>query len=426
MNNASQGDGQPAREDIETKARRLVGDASAGRFDAASSDFDPKMREGLPPAKLEEVWKQIEKGAGRFQAIEKVDLETKQDMRVVLATARFERTSLVVKVVFDPEDRVAGLFFQSPPVPWSPPAYADPQTFEESSVEVGASPALPGTLTLPKGAGPFPAVVLVHGSGPNDRDETVGGQKPFKDLAWGLASKGVAVLRYEKRSRHAPAGIVTQKEEVLDAVRDAVELLGKTSSIDPKRIFVLGHSQGGYLAPRIGAAHPQLAGLVILAGSTRPLEDSMIEQLEYLSSLAPNDAGLTTTLQTAREFKAKVGSASLRAEDTVTLPTGGSVTGAYFLDVRGYEPHTEARKLALPMLVLQGDRDYQVTQRDFDGWKTALSSKKNATLRTYSGLNHLFATGEGTPSPADYRREGHVDAKVVDDIAAWLKAQPRR
>src|SRR5262249_26794773 len=157
--------------------------------------------------------------------------------------------------------------------------YARPDTFRETEVTVGAADwPLPGTLTLPRGDGPFAAVVLVHGSGPHDRDETIGPNKPFRDLAWGLASQGVAVLRYEKRTSEHGARFVQLKdpgfkEELLDDAVAAAAVLRKHKEIDPRRIFILGHSLGAFWAPRLGTLDPDLAGLVVLAGNTRPLED---------------------------------------------------------------------------------------------------------------------------------------------------------
>ncbi|CAN5818315.1 hypothetical protein BH24ACI5_BH24ACI5_24340 [soil metagenome] len=135
---------------------------------------------------------------------------------------------------------------------------------KESEVTVGTGQwALPATLTMPVGPGPVPAVVLVHGSGPGDRDATVGQIKQFKDLALGLASRVIAVLRYDKRTRvHAnlmrelPG--LTVKDETIDDAIAAVQVLRSTPGVDPNRIVVLGHSLGGMLVPRIAAAGPRL------------------------------------------------------------------------------------------------------------------------------------------------------------------------
>src|SRR5262249_17891776 len=151
-----------------------------------------------------------------------------------LATSRFEREKLVIKVVYDTHDEVNGFFLLPVATPWTAPSYAKAALFDEQPVSIGSVP-LPGTLTMPK-TRPLAAVVLVHGSGTNDEDETVESIKPFKDLAYGPASRSVAVLRYVKRSRQSPAGVVTQKEEVLDGAHDAIELLAKTQGIDAKKI----------------------------------------------------------------------------------------------------------------------------------------------------------------------------------------------
>ena len=159
-------------------------------------------------------------------------------------------------------------------IPADLPDYIDPEAFEERAIVLneGTDWELPGTLTLPVGKGPFPAVVLVHGSGPNDRDETIGPNKPFRDLAWGLATQGVAALRYDKRSKvHAGKmaaleSMTVDDEVIADAVA-AVRLLRQTDEVDPDRVFVIGHSLGGHLAPRVAAEADGVAGVVILSGA---------------------------------------------------------------------------------------------------------------------------------------------------------------
>jgi len=412
---------------LETRTRTFVAELASGQWTHPATTFDAALSSAVPADRLRAVWQALETSDGAFAAAEDARVHEEGGFRVVELVCAFARGKKTFRLVFDREDSLAGLFVRpAETAASSAPAHARPGAFEEREVTVGAAPALPGTLTLPKGAGPFPAVVLVHGSGPSDRDESVGAVKPFKDLAWGLASRGVAVLRYEKRSRHAPAGIVTQRDEVESAAHDAIELLVRTPGIDPKRVFLLGHSQGGYLAPRIAEANPRLAGVVILAGSTRPLVDSLIEQLTYFTTLSPKDEALRAKLDAARAFKQRVEAPDLRADEDVVFPIGGSVKGAYFLDVRGYDPPAVAKKLGCPILVLQGERDYQVTMKDFDGWRAALGAGRLATLKTYASLNHLFVSGSGAPGPAEYETPGHVDAQVVDDIAAWIAAGSKR
>ncbi len=148
---------------------------------------------------------------------------------------------------------------------------------------------------MPVGQGLFPAVVLVHGSGPQDRDETIGPNKPFRDLAWGLATYGIAVLRYEKRTRVYGQKLQQDKklltsftvyEETVDDAVSAVALLSQTPGIRPDRIFVLGHSQGGMTIPRVAQKDKQAAGFIIMAGLTRPLEDAILKQNRYLLSIS--------------------------------------------------------------------------------------------------------------------------------------------
>ena len=336
-----------------------------------------------------------------------------------------------IKVVFDTNGRVTGLFFlPSQGYVGDIPSYAMTNTFHETEFTVGQGEwQLPGTLTLPgTNSGPWPAVVLVHGSGPGDRDETGGANKPFRDLAWGLATKGIAVLRYEKRTKKYAArfkekypGHFTVREETIDDALNAVAQLRNTKGIDPKRIFVLGHSLGGMLAPKIGQTDTNLAGLILLAGSTRPFEDVIVEQTRYLISVngAPSAEG--------EAYLAKVQSDVAKLKKLTAADVSSSVIlfGAqpvYWLDLRRYDPLGVAKRLKQPLLVLQGGRDYQVTQVDFNRWKEALGSQPKVTFKFYPKLNHQFVAGEGKSKPDEYEQAGHVAEPVVTDMAEWIKS----
>jgi dienelactone hydrolase len=411
--------------DAEAVAREATQALGARRFDEVARRFDEKMAAALPAAKLGATWDGLLAQVGALRAVGQARRERSGGFDAVVLEARFERASLDVKWVFDGRGRITGLWFlpATSGAGWQPPPYAKPEAFHEREVTVGSGAlALPGTLTVPSGKGPFPAALLVHGSGPNDRDETVGARKPFKDLAWGLASRGVAVLRYDKRTRvHAssfgPSARYTVKEEVIDAARDAVALLAALPEIDARRIVLVGHSQGAWLAPRIAREEPRLAGIAVLAGNTRPVEELLVEQLEHVHASPEQVAAARAAGRLIRDPKL--------APDTVVDFVGAHVPGSYFLDERGYHPEQVAATLARPIFVAQGGRDYQVTMRDFAGWRAALEGKPRATLRAYAALDHLFGAAGDTSAatgPADYQRPAPVAAELVGDLAAWILA----
>jgi len=416
--------------DLPAAARGLVALLAQEDFAAAVAQFDDTMKAAVPEAKLREIWSALQGQAGSFRRVADVREEQQGVYSVVFVACEFERAALDTKVVFDKGGRIAGLFFvpSSRPAPAAAKAVAPPKGVTEMEMTIGKGEwALPATLSRPAEApaSAIPAIVLVHGSGPNDRDETVGANKPFRDLAWGLAAKGIAVLRYEKRTKVHGAKLAaiaefTVKEEVIDDALAAVSLLRATEGIDGARVFVLGHSLGGLLAPRIAHADPDIAGLIILAGPTRPLEDLMLEQTRYIfaldGSVSLEEQARIDELQSQVDRVKKLTPADAAANVSVL-----GAPAAYWLDLRNYDASANAGKLKQPMLILQGGRDYQVTAKDFEGWERALASRERATLRFYPKLNHLFIAGEGPGMPAEYGRPGHVDQEIIDDIADWIR-----
>jgi uncharacterized protein len=416
--------------DTAAKGREVVNQIVAGEFDKVEARYNAKMKEALPAGKLGDTWKQLLGQTGGFKNITSESAQVTQGFQVATLVCAFERTTLDAVISFDAEGALGGIRFRphKDTTPWSAPAYAKPDTFHEDPVTVKFGRwELPGTLTTPQGDGPFPVVVLVHGSGPHDADETIGPNKPFKDLAWGLASHGIAVLRFTKRTAQYGAKSVddlatmTIDDETVNDARAAIELAAKQPKIDPKRIYLLGHSDGGYIAPRIATGEEQLAGIILLAGSARPLQTLIIEQLRYLTSLPGVPPDQAQKQIAAAEAAAKIiESPDLKKTDTVEL-LGAKIPATYFLDLRGYDPVVVAAKLKLRILVLQGGREYQVTTDDFDAWKKGLAGNANATFKLYPGLNHLFETGEGKSKPAEYEKAGHVSADTISDIADWVQ-----
>jgi hypothetical protein len=386
-------------------ATRVLDLLDAGKFEDVAAEFNAKMAAAMPVSQLREVWTTISRQVGARKSIIGQRAVPQATGNVTVVTGcQFEKAALTVMLSFDPQNKIAGMNITPRAAPAAASAVPSSTRFTEESVTIGAGPwALPGTLSMP--VGPIAAaVVLVHGSGPGDRDETVGPNKPFRDLAWGLADRGIAVLRYEKRTRQyagamAGNGNLTVREETTDDAVLAAALLRAHDRLDPRRVFVLGHSLGGTLAPRIGAEDRSLAGLIIMAGATRPLLEVAREQLTYLASLTPGaidpEEGLKRLRQSAPE--------------------------AYWKDLDAYRPAQTAAALTLPMLILQGERDYQVSLADLQGWRDALAGRANVTIKSYPTLNHLFLPGEGKSTPSEYERAGHIPDVVLDDIADWIR-----
>ena len=418
-----------AAEDPAARVHALLAALAAKEFTRVEAQFNDLMKAALPPGGLEAAWTRVITQAGPFKSCGATRTQDLANMHVMVTTCEFERARLDAQVAFDHDGKLGGLLFRpaaGPAVPYSTPPYANPTSYTERDVSVGSGEwSLPGTLEMPVGTGPFPALVLVHGSGPNDRDETILANKPFKDLALGLATRGIAVLRYDKRSKVYPGKLqsvadFTVKQEVIDDALEAVKTLRATPGIDPARVYVLGHSLGGMLIPRIAAGDPSLAGVIVLAGAARPLEQAILEQTRYL---AMADGTITPEEQKQIDEAQKTVDTvrALTPEDAKSPKPIFGAPASYWLDLRGYDPPTAAKNVKQPMLVLQGERDYQVTMDEFAGWKASLAGKPNVTLHSYPALNHLLIAGTGKSLPAEYDTAGHVDEAVVRDIAEWIK-----
>lgn len=282
-------------------------------------------------------------------------------------------------------------------------------------------------MTLPAARAPAAAVVLISGSGPNDKDETEGPNKPFADIANGLAIDGIASIRYDKRTHEYPAQIdprtfTATQEYVPDAVA-AVQLLISRPEIDAHRIFVLGHSQGATFAPKVAAAMPaRVAGLILLAPAIESVGPALLRQMTYLATLPdPVGAEAKSELVQDQTIEEVIDDPRMAQwPSTTRLPFG---TGpAYWLDLRNYDPVAIAKQLPQPLLILQGDRDYQVTVADdLVEWERGLAGRGGVAVRQYANADHLFLDGTGPPSPAEYSHPAHVDPQVIADIAAWTR-----
>jgi uncharacterized protein len=314
----------------------------------------------------------------------------------------------------------------------SGPAVAQelPAGLTERPITVPGPVPLPGTLTVPAGKGPFPGLIIVHGSGGGDRDLTLGTTppqsliKPYRDLAWGLAQRGVVVLRYDKRTRVQPMWFAgktfTVFDETVDDAVSALALLWQQPEVQPGRTFLIGHSLGGMVAPRIALADGKLAGIILLAGATRAGVVEQVErQLAYIQSVSGADSGAVKA-QRAQLAPLLDKIRTLTPADSANPQILLGAPARYYLDLASYDPARAMREVKAPLLVLQGLRDYQVTPAQLDDWLSVLGPRGSLVVKRYEGLNHLFLRGQGPASPADYNHAGNVAPQVIADIAEWI------
>ena len=304
----------------------------------------------------------------------------------------------------------------------------------EEKIIIGENTKYPlnGILTLPDEINkPIPAVVLVHGSGPSNMDEKVGKLTPFKDLGQGLASRGIVTIRYDKRTyAHKRQFInksdISVKEETIEDAILATELLRKDSRIDPDKIFIIGHSMGAMLAPRIDFDGGNYKGLILLAGSPRKLEEIIIDQNKDVLKKVNKPLKWIIKRQIKKlssKFDTMYNLTDEEAKKT-SLMFGNVAKLYYFKEMGEHQSINYLKDLNKPMLIMQGDKDFQASvEKDFNVYKELLKNKENVTFKLYENLNHAFVPsvyGNIMSARKEYNIEQHVCDYVIDDIAAWV------
>lgn len=307
------------------------------------------------------------------------------------------------------------------------------QRYHERDVVLGVAPwELGGTLTVPHGAAGRPAVLLVGDAGPLDRDCTIGPNTPLRDLARGLAARGVVVLRHDKRTfayRGTPQldaliDTITIDDDIVTDVLSALTVLADQPEVDPARVLVAGHGAGGYLVPRIAQQTCAAAGFAILAANSRAPEDALVDQLGYLSTL-PGDIGQRAhdLLGSAVELRTR-----LSAELDPTTPRDEllGIPATLWADAQHYHAAEAAAALDLPVFLAHPEHDFQVTDADLAQWRAALGEGTDTTIHSYP-VNHLLHPTTALGAPADYLEPGTVATEIIDDLTAWaLSVEPPR
>ncbi|MBS4190474.1 alpha/beta hydrolase [Bacillus sp. FJAT-49705] len=423
--------------DYEQRAKEFVELARANNWDAAYQQLSKNLQSVLSKDLLNSYWTNLLNSYGKI-------IETKfKDLKIdgVHTKATFSMTAekgpFELVILFNSEGKVDEFYTDMvyQPNNFLNPSYNHPENYTEKQITIGEGEfSLPGVLTIPKGKGPFPVVVLVHGSGAHDMDETMYSIKPFRDIAVGLANEGVAVLRYDKRTKVHPIKsslkpmFSIQEETVLDA-NLAVEKLKSLPEIDSKNIFVLGHSQGAFALPLIinNDKKQDIKGVIGAAGPAGKFQDLLLWQLDQAVERAEKMNMSKEQIEAMMEQFAPLKESLALLNDPKyskeNLPAVFKIGNPYWwFDIRDYIPAELAKEQTVPTLLLQGGKDIQVPASELDSWKTELKQRDNVEYKIYPDMYHMLADFPGQPNgQTEYMTPSNVSQQFISDIAKWVK-----
>lgn len=313
---------------------------------------------------------------------------------------------------------------------YTEPEYAKKENFTRQHILIQSrNYGLTGEFFRPVDTDTFPVVVFIHGSGPNDRDEGMYGNRPFRDMAYGLANYGIASLRFDKSSYLFGQFVIEEKtytvwDEIGVDVSHIITYLNKIQGIDNDRIILFGHSLGANQMPRM-LDSLDVAGAIMAAGNARPLQDLLYEQFKFLYKLDGDFSDADK--RRLSQLKAQIDNLEkLReidpADADFTLPLG--VSPYYWKDMILYDPVETLKMVNEPIFLIQGEGDYQVSMKDYKMFRRALRKRKLPyKAKSYEKVNHLLIENVGEPSTKEYERPSHVEHYIIKDIADWIIAQ---
>lgn len=380
-------------------------------YSNAYTFFDETVKSQISEDVLKDTQQQLEAQLGKFKSI----IETNNEAVTFFYYSEFEKMKLDIKISFNESNKIVGFFF----VPHK--EFKKENTLGKDLNIKSSNIELKGTLLNSENGNLKKLVIFAHGSGPNDRDETIFENKPFKDIAENLYLKGISSYRFDKRTLSNPESFndkSTIDDEVTNDIINIVAYFKNDSKFSNYEITVLGHSLGAYLLPRIASKSNQISKIILLAGNSRPLDHLIIEQYEYLYKLTPTQE-LKDASQKVKEQIAVLNSKSFNI-NTPKEKLPFNLSANYWQSVLNYKPLKEIQKVKIPILILQGERDYQVTMKDFELWKTNLKNNKKVRFINYPKLNHIFMSGEKPSDPKEYAIKGIVDEKVIEDIKNFI------
>ncbi|MDR2903598.1 MAG: alpha/beta fold hydrolase [Clostridiales bacterium] len=401
------------------------------KYDECYAMFDAEFASQASATMLKNRWESYINEAGAYQNPGESSSEDIGDGFLVYDFKHdFKQDGLLTELLIpQATGKIAGIVFML--TSKTVPSDADdlPAGVAEKNITVGAGSAvaLNGKLTYPaERAGAVPAVVLVHGNGSNGMDEVIGANRFFKQLAYALAQRGVAVLRYDKRTYADVKAVLTSiNEEILDDAGMARQALLAQQDVALSGIYVLGHNFGAMFAPRI-ASESAFDGMISLSGTPRDFADYALDQ----SMLAIEQQNMSDGDRAASEEYLRADYENAKnvlslSEEELQAVSYFQVPGPYFKSIAAYPASGYLETLEKPVLILQGGKDAQTSvEKDYNAYAPYAEANPLIEMKLYEGLNNLFMpSAMETPTMEEYYTPGTIDPTVLDDIANWLKAK---
>ena len=418
--------GAPAfnKDKLITKSSSFLSSFKKNEFDSFFKNMSPTLTSALKKEEFIAIVKREMLSAGSYKSVIDKHFEIRKDFGCVIITEEYSSHNLVFTFVFNQKNQLEGVFCKALAKRSDVLLKSEPE-YTEYQLKVGyKDEKMNGILTLPKNIKKPPVVVLVSGSGPQDMDETIGAakNKPMRDIAQGLAKKGIATIRFDKRyAVYIPKPeYTTVEDEIIDDAMDALLQAKEDTRLDRSRVFLLGHSFGGMIAPDIAVKdNDSLKGIIILAGSPRYFADIIGSQYTSYFQSAQGIPENEKKLLIKNIFD------NIEKIKSVDEKSTGEILGLpanYWFSLNKIYTEKAYLKTTLPMLILQGSNDINISaDTDFKEYQNELTGKKGVTFKLYPGLNHLFmAANNKIFSPTVYDSPGKVDETVISDIAEWI------
>ena len=405
------------------------------KFEKAHSYFDNNVKTLMSLEKLNETQGQLNTAFGVFNGTGEISNSKMDNLLIAEVVLNYEKSKINARLVFDSTNKISGLFFMPiyEKTNKDTPNYIDTTRFIEEDIEFGNPDwSIKGSLCIPKYKKSMYAVVMLSGSGPNNRNSEIGPNSPFLDIAHGLSTSGIMTLRFDKRTKlygkkmyEMTNSQVTLNEEYYEDTDYAIDFINRYANylkIEIKGIIVLGHSQGGSVLPFIlenSKYKDKISAGIMLAAPARNFEDILIEQYKYIFSLDNLiDEKENIELDKLMKQVEKVKNIENFKQDK-DLPLG--LPYQYWISLAECKPLENIKKIQKPIFILQGGKDYQVTSQDLNLFETTLNNKQNVKFKFYDNLNHIFCKVDGKPTPEMYMQKNNVDAEVIKDIEKWIK-----